>query len=59
MIKMSSIDVKDKIRLDIKEFEEVIVINEDTSASSLVQELREMASQQSKYCIFLINSLGN
>ena len=56
---MSSIDVKDKIRLDIKEFEEVIVINEDTSASSLVQELREMASQQSKYCILLINSRGN
>ena len=59
MIKMSSIDVKDKIRLDIKEFEEVIVINEDTSATSLVQELREMASHQSKYSIFMIHSRGN
>ena len=56
---MSSIDVKDKIRLDIKEFEEVIVINEDTSATSLVQELREMASHQSKYSILMINSRGN
>ena len=44
MIKMSSIDVKNKIRLDIKEFEEVIVINDDTSATTLVQELRQMAS---------------
>ena len=44
MIKMSSIDVKNKIRLNIKEFEEVIVINDDTSATTLVQELRQMAS---------------
>ena len=45
MIKMSSIDVKNKIRLNIKEFEEVIVINEDTSATTLVQELKQMASR--------------
>ena len=45
MIKMSSIDVKNKIRLNIKEFEEVIVLNEDTSATSLVQELKQMASR--------------
>ena len=51
MIKMSSMDVKDKIRLDIKEFEEVIVIDEETSATTLVQELRQMVSRsdESKY----------